>query len=178
GLADDIRQISSDLRPDMLDHLGLVSAMEWYVKEFQKRWPDLEVEFSAVGFAVKPRLDPRLEIVLYRLLQEGLNNVAKHSRAKRVSVQLTYSHPRVILMLKDDGVGFVAGAASNLTAPLKGGIGLIGMRERVASVGGRLDIRSAPGKGVVIRADLPVEQAASARETEETGGRNPAGEGA
>lgn len=176
GLADDIRQISSDLRPDMLDHLGLVSAMEWYVKEFQKRWPRLKVEFSAVGFAIKRRLDPRLEIVLYRLLQEGLNNVAKHSRAKRVSVQLTYSHPRVILMLKDDGVGFAAGAAPSLSTPLKGGIGLIGMRERVASVGGRLDIRSAPGRGVVIRADLPVDQAEPLREAEDTGGRNQAGE--
>jgi signal transduction histidine kinase len=159
-----------------VDHLGLVSAMEWYVKEFQKRWPGLGVEFSAVGFAVKRRLDPRLEIVLYRLLQEGLNNVAKHSRATRVTVQLTYSHPRVILMLKDDGVGFVAGAAPSLAAPLTGGIGLIGMRERVASVGGRLDIRSAPGKGAMIRADLPVEQAEPWREAGETRGRQQAGE--
>ncbi|MBI5524405.1 MAG: PAS domain S-box protein [Desulfarculus sp.] len=158
GLADNIRKISSDLRPDMLDHLGLVSTMEWYVGDFRKRWPTLEVDFQAVGFAIKKRLDPRLEIVLYRLLQEGLNNVAKHAQAKQVSVKLTYSHPRVIFIIQDDGLGFKQETAPGLAGLGRGGVGLIGMRERVASVGGFIEIRSLPGKGTLIRAELPVEQ--------------------
>ncbi|MFZ5584452.1 MAG: PAS domain S-box protein [Thermodesulfobacteriota bacterium] len=170
GLADDIRKISSDLRPDMLDHLGLIPSMEWYVNDFRRRRPGLRVEFMAVGFAIKRRLDPRLEIVLYRLLQEGLTNVAKHAKAGVVNIQLTYSHPRVIFMLKDDGVGFAVGGAPSLAGAGQGGIGLIGMRERVASVGGRLDIRSTPGKGTLIRAELPVEQEPPAGAPEETEG--------
>jgi PAS domain S-box-containing protein len=158
GLADNIRKISSDLRPDMLDHLGLVSTMEWYVGDFLKRWPGIQVDFQAVGFANQRRLDPRLEIVLYRLLQEGLNNVAKHAQASRVGVQLTYSHPRVIFIIKDDGKGFAQEARPVLAGLGRGGVGLIGMRERVASVGGTIDIRSSPGKGTVIRAELPAEQ--------------------
>jgi signal transduction histidine kinase len=111
-----------------------------------------------VGFANQRRLDPRLEIVLYRLLQEGLNNVAKHAQASRVGVQLTYSHPRVIFIIKDDGKGFAQEARPVLAGLGRGGVGLIGMRERVASVGGTIDIRSSPGKGTVIRAELPAEQ--------------------
>ncbi len=159
GLADNIRKISSDLRPDMLDHLGLISTMEWYVGDFAERMPGIKVDFQAMGFAIKRRLDPRLEIVLYRLLQEGLNNVAKHAHASHVTVQLTYSHPSVIFIIKDDGVGFEQTAMPSLAGPGRGGIGLIGMRERVASVGGVIDIRSSPGKGTVIRAELPVAQA-------------------
>ncbi len=154
GLADSIRLISSDLRPDMLDHLGLVPTLDWYVTEFQRRHKEMEVDFTAVGFAFKRRLDPRLEIVLYRIVQEALNNVAKYSQAGRVTVQLINSHPRVILGIRDDGVGFEP--APRPESPKLGGIGHISMRERVSSVGGTIEIRSAPGKGVSIRAEVPM----------------------
>jgi PAS domain S-box-containing protein len=151
GLADSVRNISSDLRPDMLDHLGLVPTVEWYVEEFCGRTREVKVDFEAVGFGGR-KLDAQIEIVLYRILQEALNNAAKHSGASRVSVHLTYNHPRVILLITDNGKGFVA---SEQNENGRRGIGLVSMRERAASVGGQIDIRSAIGKGTSIRVALP-----------------------
>jgi PAS domain S-box-containing protein len=153
-LGENIRNISSELRPDMLDYLGLIPAMEWYVEEFAKRRHGLKIDFQAMG--LKKRPDSEIEIVLYRILQEAVNNIVKHAKAKNISILLTYSHPKLILTIKDDGVGF---EQTDNMLPLKGrkrGIGLVGMRERVGSVGGTVDVRSSKGKGTVIRAELPV----------------------
>ena len=148
-LGDTIRNISHELRPEMLDDLGLVPALAWYVEEFMRRATGLKVDFAALGF--KRRLDPALEIALYRMVQEGLTNIAKHSKARHADVFLTQSHPNVILTIRDDGVGLGdESSASNR------GIGLLGMRERVASLGGVIEIRSRKGKGTVLRAELPV----------------------
>jgi signal transduction histidine kinase len=152
SLADNVRKISSDLRPDMLDDLGLVPTLQWYLNEFRTRITGIDVEFQAVGF--KRRLPPLIEIVLYRIFQEGLNNVAKHSQASLVNIRLTYSYPNVIFIMKDNGRGFKPPHPRFDRA--KQGIGLIGMRERAASAGGEIDIRSAPGKGTQIRVTLPV----------------------
>jgi signal transduction histidine kinase len=97
--------------------------------------------------------------VLYRILQEALNNVAKHADASRVSVHLTYNHPRVILLITDDGRGF---EAHDQTDSGRQGIGLVSMRERAASVGGEIDIRSIPQKGTSIRVTLPARPEPSA----------------
>lgn len=152
GLADNIRKISSNLRPDMLDHLGLIPTLEWYAQELGQRVDGLEVEFEAVGF--KRRLDPQVEIVLYRIMQEALNNVVKHSGASKVSIRFTYSHPTAILVVADNGRGMNVSEVPPAGEPAKG-IGLIGIRERVASVGGVLDIHSEPGKGTTVRVALP-----------------------
>lgn len=146
-LGDRIRSISSDLRPDLLDDLGLVPTLEWYVKEFMEQQQEIQVNFQAIGF--KKRVTPEFELILYRIFQESMNNIVKHSKAQTVNVMLTYSYPRVILMIRDDGVGFNPAGRS-------GGIGLIGMRERVVSVKGSLDIRSEKNRGTTIRAELPV----------------------
>jgi PAS domain S-box-containing protein len=152
-LGDKIRNIASELRPDMLDHLGLVPTLEWYVEDFVERRQGLQIDFRAVG--VKKRPDSEIEIVLYRFLQEALNNIAKHAKARHVNVLLTCSHPKLILTIKDDGVGFEPTQGMPPFGAKKRGIGLLGMRERVASVGGDIDIRSSRGKGTVIRAELP-----------------------
>ncbi len=152
GLAENVRKISSDLRPDMLDHLGLIPTLEWYANDLRQRATGLEVEFEAVGF--KRRLDPMVEIVLYRIMQEALNNVVKHSGASKVSVLLTYSHPTAIMVISDNGKGVDLSQVPPAGEQSKG-IGLISMRERVASVGGTIDIRSEPGKGTSIRVALP-----------------------
>lgn len=146
-LGDRIRSISSDLRPDLLDDLGLIPTLEWYVREFMDSHPDIHMHFQSIGF--KKRLTSEFEVILYRIFQESLNNIVKHSKARSVSAMLTYSYPKVILMIKDDGVGFDPAERS-------GGIGLIGMRERVVSVKGSIDIRSEKGKGTTVRAELPV----------------------
>jgi len=146
-LGDRIRSISSDLRPDLLDDLGLIPTLQWYVREFMDKYPNIEVNFQAIGF--KKRMTSEFELVLYRIFQESMNNIVKHSKAGTVNAMLTYSYPKVILMIKDDGVGFDLSGRS-------GGIGLIGMRERVVSVKGSIDIRSEKGKGTTVRAELPV----------------------
>jgi signal transduction histidine kinase len=146
-LGDKIRSISSDLRPDLLDDLGLVPTIEWYLKEFSDRNPGIRTDFQAVG--MKKRFALELELVLYRIFQESLNNVVKHARATHVGVRLTNSYPKVILLVQDDGVGFSPNQRS-------AGIGLIGMRERAVSMDGALDIRSVPEKGTTVRVELPV----------------------
>jgi len=149
-LGDTIRNISHELRPEMLDDLGLVPALAWYIEEFMRRAPGLEVDFEALGF--KKRLDPALEIALYRMVQEGLTNIARHAGARHAEVFLTLSHPSVILTIKDDGVGL-----GDVSSASNRGIGLLGMRERVASLGGAIEIRSGRGRGTVLRAELPIE---------------------
>lgn len=146
-LGDRIRSISSDLRPDLLDDLGLVPTLEWYITEFNEQRSDIHVEFQAVGF--KKRLSSEIELILYRIFQESLNNVVKHARADHVDTILTYNYPKAILLVKDNGVGFDTGERFS-------GIGLIGMRERAVSVGGTIDIRSEKEKGTSIRVELPV----------------------
>ena len=146
-LGDKIRNISSDLRPDLLDDLGLVPTLNWYINEFNTQRPDIQVDFQAIGF--RKRLSSEIELVLYRVFQEGLNNVVRHASANQVSVTLTYSHPKVIFILKDDGVGFEQDVGTD-------GIGLLGMRERVVSVNGSIAILSGRKKGTTIRVELPV----------------------
>ena len=146
-LGEKIRSISSNLRPDLLDDLGLVPTLDWYVKEFQDVRKEPVIDFQSVG--LKKRLPPDIELVLYRIFQESINNVVKHSEARNVYVMLTYNYPKVILMVKDDGKGFEPDGRFS-------GIGLIGMRERAESMTGTLDIRSEKGKGTSIRTELPV----------------------
>jgi PAS domain S-box-containing protein len=152
-IADNVRSISTDLRPDMLDHLGLISTIEWYMNDYKQRMPQAELSFDAVGFQGR-KLLAQNETALYRILQEGLNNIAKHAKASRIKVQLTYSHPLVILSIRDNGIGFVLEPDEKISDDPKGGIGLLSMKERVAAVGGTLDIRSVPGKGTSIRVSV------------------------
>ena len=152
-LGDNIRKTAAELRPGMLDHLGLVPTLEWFVEDFGKRVRGLEIDFQAVG--IKGRPDPEIEIVLYRVLQEALNNIAKHAKASRVDVLLTYSHPQLIFTIKDNGVGLKSSGAHKAMQGEAKGIGLLGMRERVGSVGGICDVVSNKGKGTMIRVKLP-----------------------
>ena len=153
-LAENLRNISSELRPDMLDHLGLVPTVTWYVDDFKQRASGLEVELQAVGFRER-KLKPQVEIIIYRILQEALNNVVKHSHSTKVLIRLTYSHPHIIMIINDNGRGFDLGEDLDANQSRKSGIGLISMKERVAAAGGTIDIRSVKGQGTTIRVDLP-----------------------
>ena len=155
-LAQIVRDTTSRLRPDLLDHLGLVPTLEWYVADFMKRRPEIQVAFQVVG--LKRRLNPQLEIVLYRAFQECLTNISRHSRAHHVSITLACSHPRVIFSVRDDGVGFEHGENIFSSGKAPKGIGLLSMRERVAFAGGIMDIHSEKGKGTSVRVELPLER--------------------
>lgn len=154
-LADKIRNTTSRLRPDLLDHLGLVPTLEWYIQDFSERIEGIIIDFQAIGF--KRRLNPATEIVIYRIFQEGLNNVTKHANASKVVIKLTASHPRVIFIMKDNGSGFSQTENGMPKDNQSLGIGLLSMKERVISLQGEIEIRSATNKGTTIRVELPMD---------------------
>lgn len=153
-LAEKIRNTTSRLRPDLLDHLGLIPTLEWYIKDFNTRMKGVSIDFQAVGF--KRRLSPDVEIVIYRIFQEGLNNITKHSKANTVVIKLTSSHPGVIFIMQDNGIGFDQGKNGMPADGLSKGIGLLSMKERVVSLKGTIDIKSVLKKGTAIRVELPM----------------------
>ena len=146
------RRIAADLRPLMLDDLGLVPAAEWLVQNFMRRH-GIECEFS-----VDP---PELELqephatAFFRILQESLVNVARHANASLVHVTLDGSDGEVVLRVRDNGRGFDAGGPRE-----RGSLGLIGLRERASLLGGEIIIESAPGQGTVIEVRVPWPEAA------------------
>ena len=149
--SEQVSELSLDLRPSMLDDLGLVSTLRWFIKRISKR-ADIKVKF--VTMEMDERLDPNIETVLYRISQEALNNIIKHADAKHVIVRLERKQESIALYIKDDGKGF--DVQKTLMDQLKGRIGLIGMQERTSIVGGSLSIQSRKGDGTVILAEIPV----------------------
>ena len=140
-----IENVMAELRPPMLDDKGLFPAVDWYAKEFSKR---TGINVVVSGEEMKVRLAPEVEIALFRIVQEALNNVAKHARAKRVEISLERSGPECVLSVSDDGVGVFQDAAPEArTMP---GFGMASMRERAQVIGGRLEIHTAPGAGTRI----------------------------
>ena len=153
----DIHRTASDLRPTAIDDLGIFRAIEAYVAEWQERY-GVRVDIQTFG-RDKP-LPADVSAVLYRLVQEGLTNVLKHAGAGKVSIVLEKKPEGLALILEDDGVGFnpdnVGRDASRAgRAP---GLGLSGMRERVALLGGTIAVESAPGKGCTIFVQIPLEE--------------------
>jgi len=156
NLAEKIRNTTSRLRPDLLDHLGLVPTLEWYIENFNTTVKNIKIDFQAIGF--KRRLPPEEEIVIYRIFQEGLNNIIKHSKADKVDIRLTASHPKVFFMMQDNGTGFEQKDNGMPQDGLSKGIGLLSMNERVASLNGTIKIKSFINKGTTIRIELPMNQ--------------------
>ncbi|MBU6402608.1 MAG: PAS domain S-box protein, partial [Verrucomicrobia bacterium] len=147
----EVRRISENLRPSELDELGLAAALRGLCAEFRER---TGVPASLRVRPPVPGLSGELELMLYRLVQEGLSNVEKHAAATRVTVQLGARDGGVELKIRDNGRGFEVVARQ----PKRGrssGLGLLDMRERTALVNGTLTIRSAPGQGTEIRARVP-----------------------
>lgn len=153
-LADVVRKTTSYIRPDVLDHLGLIPALEWYINEYMQRHPGIKIKMEVIG--LKKRLNPETETVLYRISQECLANVKKHAKASLVNIMLTYSYPWIIFIVRDNGVGFKQSEGGLPKKKKYQGIGLLSMRERVTSLRGKIDITSAPRKGTTIRIELPL----------------------
>lgn len=151
-LGDDLRLVVADLRPNLLEELGIGSALEVYLADICQQCPDLVVDFSCRGLRERPR--PEVEMVLYRVAQEALTNVLKHALASQVTVRLTVSFPQVLLSIQDNGVGFEK--PPRRRGEKLSGYGLVGMRERVAAAGGTMDIASRPGTGTRVRVELPL----------------------
>jgi signal transduction histidine kinase len=144
-----IQRMVHDLRPAQLDDLGLVSALQVLVDEARSR-TGLEVTLRIEGD--RRRIDPLVETVLFRVVQEALTNVIRHAQCDHATVDLVYAQEQVRVRILDEGVGF---DPQEVHSPPRGW-GLEGMRERAESVGGKLDLQSAPGKGTLVEVQIPL----------------------
>ncbi|SRR5258706_3103095 len=151
GLLDQVehqlRQLSHELRPTVLDDLGWLPAIRFLADGVSKR-ARLAVQVQST---IDGRLPAAIETVLYRTVQEALTNATRHAKAKHVSIEVMRESSQLRCLIADDGVGFDVAARGN------GGLGLRGMRERLNAVNGRLDITSSPGNGTQLRLLLPME---------------------
>jgi signal transduction histidine kinase len=147
----ELRRISHELRPLVLDDLGLVPALQLLADGVSGR-SRLEV---AVASSLRRRPDRRIETAIYRIAQEALSNAARHARARRVWIRLSQDGAALRCLIQDDGVGFDAAAV--LAHRGRRGLGLLGMRERLDAIGGTFQIRSRKGRGTELRITIPVE---------------------
>ena len=141
----EMRLLIFELRPPVLQEEGLVAALQARLEAVEGR-AGLETEFKVEG---ADRLLPEIEEELYRIAQEALNNALKHAQARRITVSLRQIQRTVTLEIADDGIGF-----DPTTARKQGGLGLRGMEERAAQLGGRLTVQSKPGEGTRVRVEV------------------------
>ena len=158
NLADRIRQIIDEVRrlawgmhPSILDDYGLDFALTRHVQQLGTH-PGLAVDYQSTAPPGQGRLSREVEVTLYRVAQEALTNVVRYSQAAQCSVVLLRDRDEVTLLVEDDGCGFDPGAVARRR---DGGLGLTGIRERVALVGGRCEIESSPGAGTTVRVRVP-----------------------
>jgi two-component system sensor histidine kinase UhpB len=155
-LIDSVRRIAADLRPVMLDDLGLIPAIEWLASDFSARYQVKVIRHIDVD-AIEFNRECRIEV--FRMVQEALTNVARHSGATEVVLDIVRRDPHCIVRVVDNG----RGAAARDSRSGRHSFGLIGMRERAALLGGEIQIRTAPGSGFQLTAILPLA-AVEARE--------------
>ncbi len=151
-----VRRIASELRPSLLDDLGLEAAMEWHLEEFERR-SGIEQHLT-IEDETAATLPDSLKIGLFRILQESLTNVARHSGAKSVHVNLHQADKKLILTITDDGSGFDPEQANKKT------LGLLGMKERTLVMGGEYSITGEPGTGTTVRVEVPIPATESENE--------------
>ncbi len=146
---DELQRIIGDLRPSHLDDLGLAAALRWYGSELQKR-TQMEIAVDIQGDT--RALGAEVTTAVFRIAQEALSNVMRHSKAKHAKVGLCFQDQRVILRVDDDGIGF---DTAKLTNPERPSWGLLGMEERASLLGGSLKLTSSPGKGTQVEVIIP-----------------------
>ncbi len=156
-ILDEIRDLAVELRPSVLDDLGLVPALARYVQECPKRL-GIEVDFTAVGLS-QVRLPHEIETTLYRIAQEALTNIARHADTNRASILLERRGDEVVMLIEDEGRGFDVDQAMDISRHRH--LGLFGMRERAELMGGRLVVESAPGAGTIVSVVIPLAKEVS-----------------
>lgn len=145
-----LKRIATELRPRLLDDLGLVAAIEWEKEEFQKR---SGIECDITIYPGEINLDKGRSTAIFRIFQEMLTNIARHSNATKVKVNLTERQGQIVLRVKDNGVGIPEDQISNSKS-----LGLIGIRERAYSFGGNTTITGIPGKGTAVIVSIPLDK--------------------
>ncbi len=152
-ILDGIHKLIFDLRPSMLDHLGLFVSLRWYAETHLQ---PLGMRVSLEERGTPRRLPSKTETALFRVVQEAINNIAKHSGARNVQLSFECYDGLVQIVVADDGIGFDVSDAARSTDRQRG-LGLVGMQERVGLLGGQISLVSAPGHGTQISIRLPVE---------------------
>jgi len=145
-----VHRFARELRPAVLDDLGLIPALHSFLKNFTAR---TGVRSHLKAFAGVEELETARRTVLFRVAQEALTNVARHAKASRVEVSLQKLPDGICMKIKDDGKSFQV--ERTLHAKVGKSLGLLGMRERLEMVGGKLSVASAPGQGTTITAQIP-----------------------
>ncbi|AMV23328.1 Oxygen sensor histidine kinase NreB [Gemmata sp. SH-PL17] len=159
-LARQVHDLATALRPAALDDLGLEAATRQFVVNWSKR-AKVPTDFQIIGPHGR-RFPPEIETVLFRVVQEGLTNVAKHAGAGRVAVMIGSTAENAVAVVEDDGTGFDMEGVAKMLLPGEAPtghvqLGILGMRERVALVGGTLEIETTPGRGTTVIARLPLQ---------------------
>ncbi len=154
-----VRSLALELRPTMLDTLGLEATLRWLAEQHQKR---TGAEVRLLGHLAGPPLAPDLSIACFRVVQEALTNVVRHAAAGHVWIELSESENTLEVVVRDDGIGFEV-TPTQEKAARRGGLGLLGMAERAQLLGGALHVESEPGRGAQIRVSFPLIEAAEER---------------
>lgn len=150
-ISDEVRRFTQDLRPSVLDDLGLMPALEWLAQDVSKNF-DIKVDISVTGQT--RRFAPETELILFRIVQEALRNVWKHSGASQAHITVGFTTERVTISVQDNGQGFELPERVEDLAPA-GKLGLVGMQERAHLIGAKLSVKSQPGKGTTVTIELP-----------------------
>jgi len=156
----EVRTLALDLRPSILDDLGIVPAIRWYLNREARRSGCRAAFVADLGMTW---LDPDLETTCFRIAQEALTNIARHAKARHIRLELGIEEDRVVMTVADDGVGFDVGRARDASRHGRSQ-GLAGIAERVDLAGGDIDILSARGQGTRIRVSLPLHAGRAAGE--------------
>jgi len=149
-----VRRISSELRPSILDDLGLGAAIEWLAHDVESRTQIT----CAVEVPEDLSLPFELATPLFRICQEALTNVTRHAGASKVSIKLTYADGRLALVVQDNGRGI-----TDEEIQRHGSLGLLGMKERVGLLGGTLEVKGEPGQGTTLSITIPIDNRAKVR---------------
>jgi two-component system sensor histidine kinase UhpB len=144
------------LRPTVLDDKGQLPAIRWYAESYLG---DKGIEVRMETSEPAQRLPAHIEVALFRIVQEALANVAKHSQARHVDVRLAYDEREITVTVADDGRGFDVVHALGRAGPAES-VGLLGMQERARLLGGRMEIRTCDGGGTLVRVDVPLSDEA------------------
>jgi PAS domain S-box-containing protein len=147
GIMENLHRIAMNLRPATLDHLGLANALNQYIQSFSQAH-SIQAKFDTSGF--NDRLPSEIEVAFYRITQEALTNVVRHARATRIEVEFEQTKESLILMIKDNGIGFDPKAKVD-----RNRLGLVGMRERASMLGGQMLVESKPGQGATLKIEIP-----------------------
>jgi len=143
---EELRRLAMDLRPAALDNLGIVAALRWYTRQCSER-TGVEIQFSEPDYL--DRLPSQIELILYRVAQEGLNNAIRHGKANRIELGLEIDSTTVRMVISDNGTGFRRNERYS-------GLGLVGIRERVELLQGQFSLNSSPGSGTHLFITIPV----------------------